>query len=67
MRLGDVPTLKGRRVVAIELEVARVIGARAQGESKTLYPQQWARKAVRLGDVPTLKGRRVVAIELEVA
>jgi hypothetical protein len=26
------------------------IGARAQGESKTLYPQQWARKAVRLGD-----------------
>jgi hypothetical protein len=43
------------------------IGARAQGESKTLYPQQWARKAVRLGDVPALKGRRVVAIELEVA
>ena len=43
------------------------IGARAQGESKTLYPQQWARKAVRLGEVPALKGRRVVAIELEVA
>ncbi len=43
------------------------IGARAQGDSKTLYPQQWARKAVRLGDVPALKGRRVVAIELEVA
>lgn len=43
------------------------LGARAQGDSKTLYPQQWARKAVRLGDVPALKGRRVVAIELEVA
>ncbi len=43
------------------------IGARAQGESKTLYPQQWARRAVRLGEVPALKGRRVVAIELEVA
>ncbi|WP_082672463.1 GH92 family glycosyl hydrolase [Luteimonas abyssi] len=42
------------------------LGARAQGESKTLYPQQWARKAVRLGDVSTLVGRRVVAIELEV-
>ena len=43
------------------------LGARAQGESKTLYPQQWARKAVRLGDVPALRGRRVVAIELAVA
>jgi len=43
------------------------LGARAQGDSKTLYPQQWARKAVRLGDTPALRGRRVVALELEVA
>lgn len=43
------------------------LGARAQGDSKTLYPQQWARKAVRLGDVAGLRGRRVVALELEVA
>ena len=43
------------------------IGAQAQGESKSLYPQQWARKAVRLGDVAALRGRRVVAVELEAA
>ncbi|MBB4131142.1 GH92 family glycosyl hydrolase [Xanthomonas sp. 3075] len=43
------------------------LGARAQGASKTLYPQQWARKVVRLGDVAGLRGRRVVAIELDVA
>ncbi|MCF7750333.1 GH92 family glycosyl hydrolase [Bacillus subtilis subsp. subtilis] len=43
------------------------LGATAQGDSKTLYPQQWARKAVRLGDVPALRGRRVVAVELQVA
>ncbi len=43
------------------------LGAAAQGDSKTLYPQQWARKAVRLGDVPALRGRRVVAVELQVA
>ncbi|WP_093140340.1 GH92 family glycosyl hydrolase [Pseudoxanthomonas sp. GM95] len=42
------------------------IGAQAQGDSKSLYPQQWARKAVRLGDVPALRGKRVVAIELDV-
>ncbi|KLJ00334.1 GH92 family glycosyl hydrolase [Luteimonas sp. FCS-9] len=42
------------------------LGAHAQGASKSLYPQQWARKAVRLGDVPALHGRRVVAIELDV-
>nr|WP_245879495.1 GH92 family glycosyl hydrolase [Xanthomonas pisi] len=42
-------------------------GARAQGQSKTLYPQQWARKQVRLGEVARLRGRRVRAIELEVA
>ena len=42
------------------------LGAQAQGDSKSLYPQQWARKAVRLGDVPALRGRRVVAIELDV-
>ncbi|ASR44234.1 alpha-1 2-mannosidase [Xanthomonas citri pv. mangiferaeindicae] len=40
-------------------------GAHAQGASQALYPQQWARKAVRLGDVPALRGRRVVALELE--
>ena len=43
------------------------LGAAAQGDSKTLYPQQWARKAVRLGEVPALRGRRVVAVELQVA
>ena len=37
------------------------LGAQAQGDSKTLYPQQWAHKQVRLGDVPALRGRRVVA------
>ncbi|MBN6150714.1 GH92 family glycosyl hydrolase [Xanthomonas sp. AmX2] len=42
------------------------LGAQAQGDSKSLYPQQWARKAVRLGDVPALRGKRVVAIEVEV-
>ena len=43
------------------------LGAQAQGDSKTLYPQQWARKAVRLGEVAALRGRRVRAIELEIA
>ena len=43
------------------------VGAQAQGDSKSLYPQQWARKAVRLGEVPALRGKRVVAIELETA
>lgn len=43
------------------------IGAAAQAASKTLYPQQWARKAVRLGDVAALRGRRIRAVELEVA
>ncbi|WP_313426348.1 GH92 family glycosyl hydrolase [Stenotrophomonas rhizophila] len=43
------------------------LGAAAQGDSKTLYPQQWARKAVRLGEMPALRGRRVVAVELQVA
>jgi len=38
------------------------LGAAAQAQSKTLYPQQWAHKAVRLG---ALKGRRIKAIELE--
>ncbi|WP_217538614.1 GH92 family glycosyl hydrolase [Stenotrophomonas sp. GbtcB23] len=41
------------------------LGAKAQGDSKTLYPQQWAHKSVRLGDVEALRGRRVVAIELD--
>lgn len=43
------------------------IGAAAQAASKTLYPQQWTRKAVRLGDVAALRGRRIRAIELEAA
>ncbi|MCC4586182.1 GH92 family glycosyl hydrolase [Xanthomonas sp. NCPPB 1067] len=43
------------------------LDAQAQGDSKTLYPQQWTRKQVRLGDVAGLRGRRVRAIELEVA
>lgn len=42
------------------------LGAAAQAASKTLYPQQWARKQVRLGDIPALQGRRIRAIELEV-
>lgn len=41
------------------------LGAAAQMESKTLYPQQWTRKQVRLGEVPGLRGRRIRAIELE--
>jgi len=41
------------------------VGAAGQAESKTLYPQQWARKQVRLGDVPGLQGRRIRAIELD--
>lgn len=43
------------------------LGAQAQGDSKTLYPQQWARKQVRLGELAALRGRRVIAIELDVA
>ena len=43
------------------------VGAAAQAASKTLYPQQWARKSVRLGDIAALRGRRVRAVELEVA
>lgn len=39
------------------------LGAAAQAQSNTLYPQQWTHKAVRLGK---LKGRRIKAIELEV-
>ena len=42
------------------------IGAVAQAQSKTLYPQQWARKQVRLGELPGLQGRRIAAIEIEV-
>ena len=38
------------------------LGAAEQAQSKTLYPQQWAHKAVRL---EMLKGRRIRAIELE--
>ncbi len=41
------------------------VGAVAQARSNTLYPEQWARKAVRLGDVPALQGRRIRAIEIE--
>ncbi|KAG1390360.1 hypothetical protein G6F59_015234 [Rhizopus arrhizus] len=35
------------------------IGARAQGASKTLYPQQWARKAIRLGECRRCTGVRL--------
>ncbi len=41
------------------------ITAAAQAASKTLYPQQWARKQVRLGDIASLRGHRIRAIELE--
>lgn len=55
----------GRRVSSTALRDQHGVrlGAAAQAESKTLYPQQWARKAVRLGE---LAGRRIKAIELEV-
>ncbi|HBK47289.1 MAG TPA: alpha-1 2-mannosidase, partial [Xanthomonadaceae bacterium] len=43
------------------------LGAKAQGDSRTLYPQQWARKAVRLGDIEGVRGRRVKSIELQLA
>lgn len=43
------------------------LGAQAQGDSKSLYPQQWARKAVRLGEMAALRGKRVKAIELQLA
>ena len=43
------------------------VGAAAQAASKTLYPQQWARKSVRMGDVAALRERRIRAIELELA
>ena len=54
----------GRRVSGLDLRDHHGVrlGALAQGQSKTLYPQQWARKAVRLG---ALEGRRIKAIELE--
>jgi predicted alpha-1,2-mannosidase len=42
-----------------------LVGAAGQLASKTLYPQQWARKQVRLGDLSVLQGRRIKAIELE--
>jgi len=43
------------------------LGAVAQAQSKTLYPQQWNRKQVRLGNMGGLIGRRATAIELELA
>ena len=42
------------------------LGAAAQGDSRTLYPEQWAHKQVRLGEVAALRGRRIVAVELDV-
>lgn len=64
LRLDD-----GTRLSAAEARDQHgvAVGAHAQGESKTLYPQQWARKQVRLGEIAALRGRRVVAIELELA
>ena len=41
------------------------IAATEQAASKTLYPQQWARKQVRVGDIASLRGHRIRAIELE--
>ncbi|MGH8853569.1 MAG: glycoside hydrolase domain-containing protein, partial [Telluria sp.] len=54
----------GRRISSLALRDNHgvALGAVAQGQSKTLYPQQWAHKAIRLGE---LKGRRIKAIELE--
>jgi len=54
----------GRRISSLDLRDHHGVrlGASAQGQSKTLYPQQWAHKAVRLG---SLKGRRIKSIELE--
>ena len=54
----------GRRVSSLALRDNHGVrlGAAAQAQSKTLYPQQWAHKAVRLGE---LKGRRIKAIELD--
>ncbi len=59
----------GRRLSSLDVRDHHGVrlGAVAQGESKTLSPQQWARKAVRLGDVAGLQGRRIVAIELDAA
>lgn len=64
MRLDD-----GTRVSASSARDQHGVasGTQAQGDSKTLYPQQWACKQLRVGDVARLRGRRVVAIELEVA
>ncbi|MBS0199422.1 MAG: GH92 family glycosyl hydrolase [Proteobacteria bacterium] len=41
------------------------ITAAEQAASKTLYPQQWARKQVHVGDIASLRGHRIRAIELE--
>ena len=59
----------GRRLSGIDLrdQHGASIGAQAQADSKTLYPQQWARKEVLLGGAPGLSGRRIRAIELELA
>ena len=53
----------GRRISTLDLRDNHGVrlDAAAQAQSKTLYPQQWAHKAVRLG---ALKGRRIKAIEL---
>jgi hypothetical protein len=55
----------GRRLsdTAIRDNHGARLGATAQAQSKTLYPQQWGHKAVRLSE---LTGRRIKAIELEV-
>lgn len=54
----------GRRISTLDLRDNHGVrlGAAAQRLSNTLYPQQWAHKAVQLG---TLKGRRIKAIELD--
>ncbi|NHZ44715.1 GH92 family glycosyl hydrolase [Massilia aquatica] len=53
----------GRRISSLDLRDNHGVraDAAAQAQSRTLYPQQWAHKAVRLGQ---LAGRRIRAIEL---
>lgn len=64
----DVVLDDGRRLSALPLRDRHgsALGAGAQAASKTLYPQQWARKSVAFDDMPALQGRRIVAVELEV-
>ncbi|MGG6463007.1 GH92 family glycosyl hydrolase [Solilutibacter silvestris] len=57
----------GRRLSQLDARDQHGAGITAAGQaaSKTLYPQQWARKQVRVGDIASLRGHRIHAIELE--